>query len=66
MVMPGDNVEMVCDLHHPIAVENGQRFNIREGGRTVSYSSNHSFRKLSKFLDVAWEYRTPKAFDVAQ
>ena len=37
MVMPGDNVEMLCDMYNPIAVENGQRFNIREGGRTVSY-----------------------------
>ena len=36
MVMPGDNVEMVCDLHSPIAIEQGQRFNIREGGRTVA------------------------------
>ena len=36
MVMPGDNVEMVCGLHQPLALENGQRFNIREGGRTVA------------------------------
>ena len=36
MVMPGDNVEMVCELHNPVAVESGQRFNIREGGRTVA------------------------------
>jgi elongation factor Tu len=36
MVMPGDNVEMVCSLHKPLAVEQGQRFNIREGGRTVA------------------------------
>ncbi|KAF1815591.1 translation elongation factor Tu [Eremomyces bilateralis CBS 781.70] len=35
MAMPGDNIEMVCDTYHPIAVENGTRFNIREGGRTV-------------------------------
>ncbi|CDO54816.1 hypothetical protein DV451_004964 [Geotrichum candidum] len=34
-VMPGDNTEMVCELVHPTAVEKGQRFNIREGGRTV-------------------------------
>lgn len=43
MVMPGDNVEMMCDIYNPIALENGQRFNIREGGRTVSYTSNCSF-----------------------
>lgn len=33
MVMPGDNVEMLCETHHPLVVENGQRFNVREGGR---------------------------------
>ncbi|RDL35442.1 Elongation factor Tu [Venustampulla echinocandica] len=36
MVMPGDNVEMRCQIHHPLALETGQRFNIREGGRTVA------------------------------
>ena len=36
MVMPGDNVEMRCELHYPVALESGQRFNIREGGRTVA------------------------------
>jgi len=36
MVMPGDNVEMVVTTHHPVAMEAGQRFNIREGGRTVA------------------------------
>ena len=35
MVMPGDNVEMAVELITPIALENGQRFAIREGGRTV-------------------------------
>lgn len=36
MVMPGDNVEMMCEIHKPLAIEQGQRFNIREGGRTVA------------------------------
>lgn len=36
MVMPGDNVEMVVTLHQPLAVDNGQRVNVREGGRTVA------------------------------
>ncbi|KAI1175496.1 elongation factor Tu precursor [Nemania sp. FL0916] len=36
MVMPGDNVEMVATLWHPIAMEVGQRVNVREGGRTVA------------------------------
>jgi len=35
MVMPGDNIEMVIELISPIAIENGTRFSIREGGRTV-------------------------------
>ena len=35
MVMPGDNVEMIVELIHPIAVEQGTKFSIREGGRTV-------------------------------
>ena len=35
MVMPGDNVELVVELIAPIAMEEGVRFAIREGGRTV-------------------------------
>jgi elongation factor Tu len=35
MVMPGDNVQMVVELIAPIAMEEGLRFAIREGGRTV-------------------------------
>jgi elongation factor Tu len=35
MVMPGDNVDMTVELITPIALETGQRFAIREGGRTV-------------------------------
>nr|WP_324259681.1 elongation factor Tu [Cellvibrio fontiphilus] len=35
MVMPGDNIKMVVTLIHPIAMEDGLRFAIREGGRTV-------------------------------
>ena len=35
MVMPGDNTEMHVSLIHPIAVEQGTKFSIREGGRTV-------------------------------
>ena len=35
MCMPGDNVEMEVDLIHPVAMEKGLRFAIREGGRTV-------------------------------
>ena len=35
MVMPGDNIEMTVELIHPIAIEDGTKFSIREGGRTV-------------------------------
>ena len=35
MVMPGDNVSMTVELQKPIAMEEGLRFAIREGGRTV-------------------------------
>jgi elongation factor Tu len=39
MVMPGDNIEMTIQLITPIAVEEGMRFAIREGGRTVGAGS---------------------------
>jgi len=35
MVMPGDNVDMTVELIAPVALENGTKFSIREGGRTV-------------------------------
>ena len=35
MVMPGDNINMIVTLIHPIAMDDGLRFAIREGGRTV-------------------------------
>jgi elongation factor Tu len=35
MVMPGDNIKATCQLINPIAIEDGTRFAIREGGRTV-------------------------------
>jgi len=36
MVMPGDNTSISVELIHPIAMEKGLRFAIREGGRTVA------------------------------
>ena len=39
MVMPGDNVDMEVELIHSIALENGTKFSIREGGRTVGAGS---------------------------
>ncbi|HIY93739.1 MAG TPA: elongation factor Tu, partial [Candidatus Companilactobacillus pullicola] len=35
MVMPGDQVTFEVDLIAPVAIENGTRFTVREGGRTV-------------------------------
>ena len=35
MVMPGDNITMAVELMTPVALEDGSRFAIREGGRTV-------------------------------
>jgi elongation factor Tu len=45
MVMPGDNVEMGVELITPIALETGQRFAIREGGRTVGAGAVTSISK---------------------
>ncbi|MGD9761868.1 MAG: elongation factor Tu [Candidatus Izemoplasmatales bacterium] len=39
MVMPGDNIEMIVELIHPIALEQGTKFSIREGGHTVGAGS---------------------------
>ena len=39
MVMPGDNTQMTVKLIHPIAVEKGTKFSLREGGRTVGAGS---------------------------
>ncbi len=39
MVMPGDNAEVVVELIHPIALEEGTKFSIREGGKTVASGS---------------------------
>jgi elongation factor Tu len=36
MVMPGDNTEILCELIHPIALEKGSLFSIREGGKTIA------------------------------
>ena len=39
MVMPGDTVELTVELIHPVAIEKGTKFSIREGGRTVGAGS---------------------------
>src|SRR5699024_4683367 len=45
MVMPGDNIEMNVELISPIAIEEGTRFSIREGGRTVGSGVVSSIEK---------------------
>ncbi|CDO05195.1 elongation factor Tu [Oceanobacillus picturae] len=45
MVMPGDNIEMSVELISPIAIEDGTRFSIREGGRTVGSGVVSSINK---------------------
>jgi len=45
MVMPGDNVELTGELIHPIAMEEGMRFAIREGGKTIGAGT------ITKILD---------------
>ena len=52
MCMPGDNVEMTIELIHPIAMEQGLGFAIREGGRTVGSG------KVAKVLDQSSGGRT--------
>ena len=45
MVMPGDNVTMEVELIHPVAIEEGTKFSIREGGRTVGAGSVAAIEK---------------------
>jgi len=48
MVMPGDNVQMDVELIAPIAMEDGLRFAIREGGRTVGAGVVAKITELSR------------------
>lgn len=52
MVMPGDNVQLECELMTDIALESGQRFTIREGGKTVGTGTWFFFSFPSFFHDV--------------
>jgi len=45
MVMPGDNVTMDCELIYPIAMEEGLRFAIREGGKTIGAGVVHTVKE---------------------
>lgn len=44
--MPGDNVEMVCDLLYDVALEQGTRFSLREGKKTGEYGLSLSLASL--------------------
>ena len=43
MVMPGDNVSVTAELISPIAMDQGLRFAVREGGKTVGSASSRKF-----------------------
>ena len=46
MVMPGDNITVTVELINPIAIEEGTRFAIREGGRTVGAGAVATIQKI--------------------
>ena len=48
MCMPGDNVKVEVELHKPIAMDDGVRFAIREGGRTVGLGRCHENRRVGR------------------
>ena len=45
MVLPGDNITLTVELIHPVAIEKGTKFSIREGGRTVGAGTVHEIIK---------------------
>jgi len=57
MVMPGDNIKMVVSLIHPIAMEEGLRFAIREGGRTVGAGVVAKIIKSDRHQVTYWHAR---------
>ena len=52
MCMPGDNVEMTIELIHPVAMEQGLTFAIREGGRTVGSGRVATSHRVIKYYSV--------------
>ena len=53
MVMPGDNIDVTVELIVPVAIKEGLRFAIREGGRTVGSGNDRTSFSLG--ADAAWE-----------
>ncbi len=62
MVMPGDNIAMTVTLIAPIAMEEGLRFAIREGGRTVAPASSPKSSSESDSVRSAKD-RVPEQID---
>ena len=58
MVMPGDNITVTVELINPIAIEEGTRFAIREGGRTVGAGAvaiNPKIIFIDAYKDMIYE-----------
>jgi len=60
MVMPGDHVEVVCDLVHDIAAEVGSRFTLREGNKTGQFLICYHLSLPSSFLSQSALASSPK------
>src|SRR5699024_1644080 len=58
MVMPGDNIELEVEFISPIAIEQGTRFSIREGGRTVSSGVVSTIQKEVNRNGKSWVIAT--------
>ena len=56
MVMPGDNVEICVELITPVVINEGLRFAIREGGRTVGAGQITGIIEDSEYSDMVYEY----------
>ena len=61
MCMPGDNTAMTVELINPIAMEEGLRFAIREGGRTVGVRPRHQDHQVTDFCRKRREQHEPMA-----
>ena len=55
MVMPGDNVSITVKLINPIAMEEGLRFAIREGGRTVGAGVVAKILRIERAKESSWQ-----------
>jgi hypothetical protein len=51
--MPGDNVELICELHHDVAADVGTRFTFREGNKTSKFRLPNVLATADGFLQSA-------------